>query len=359
MERKKRRLLAERRIFLLPDSQENDNDVSFKRQKIVHLKEELLSWEPSPEDMEAWDKTVMQILAEIESKASKMENGLDRNGAESTSYRNSLPEFLQAAADGDLQRLMEMVQTCGSNVPMIRDLIDTRDRHGSLAVHWAAGGGHLDCLKYLLALRKRSIDKNPESASSTTNETISTKKLRRRDGKTCLHYAARNGHCHCIKFLVDDQKMNVNEPSGDGTTPFHLACFGGNLSAVKLLVEKAANVHAVNEWGCNAAHWIGMTKKHDDDEQVKELCRFLQEKGVSFTEIQKQGHSALHKAAQRLNKHVIEWMGESAANGGAGLTTEERNSAARPDEGGHTARDIWRSMGGDDVFAKRMEQWDF
>jgi hypothetical protein len=47
--------------------------------------------------------------------------------------------------------------------------------------------------------------------------------IRRRDGKTCLHYAARNGKIDCIQFLLEKKQYKhlcheVDEKSGDGTT---------------------------------------------------------------------------------------------------------------------------------------------
>jgi hypothetical protein len=45
-------------------------------------------------------------------------------------------------------------------------------------------------------------------------------------------------------------------------------------------------------------------------------------------------------------------MAETAENGGAGLTMEELRQAGRPDDGGHSPSEIWRSVGGDNDFAR-------
>jgi hypothetical protein len=48
-------------------------------------------------------------------------------------------------------------------------------------------------------------------------------------------------------------------------------------------------------------------------------------------------------------------MMESADEGGAGLSPTEMAQAGKPDVGGHRASEIWRSVGGDESFAKKIE----
>jgi hypothetical protein len=70
---------------------------------------------------------------------------------------------------------------------------------------------------------------------------VQMSRTRRRDGKTCLHYSAREqGHLDGVKFLVEEQ---VIDEYRDGTTPFHMACFGGHCG-VNFLLAKAANILA-------------------------------------------------------------------------------------------------------------------
>jgi hypothetical protein len=107
---------------------------------------------------------------------------------------------------------------------------------------------------------------------------------------------------------------------------------------------------ASNDWGCTAAHFVAMSRSTDVD-QVRRLCELLQERKVSFCQTQKQGHSPLHKAAQYLNRPVMEWMLAAA-----GWTAEEiREIVSKRDEGGHSAIDIWRGAGGEESFAQEME----
>ena len=183
--------------------------------------------------------------------------------------------------------------------------------------------------------------------------------MRQRDGKTSLHHAARNGHVDCINYLVAEEGHVADEPSGDGATPFHLACFGGHCDAVVALMQMHnCNFAATNEWGCHAGHWIAMTKSEWTAE-VQNICHFLLEKAGTnlFVEQQNQGHAPLHKAAQRQNRHVIEWLSQSQEEGGAGLSEEQKQQVGLPDEGGHTPSQIWTSVAGDEQFVEWMRSF--
>ncbi|CAB9525533.1 Ankyrin Repeat Protein [Seminavis robusta] len=372
-ERKRRRKLQEQK-------QRQQNGVIEGAVVEVQQQQHPESWDPTDKDVEEWNSKVLEMVQSLEeqpllssnnkhknSSAAKQQqssqtSGVDRNGQVAKSYKASLPPFLQAAADGNLDTLTAML---GNNTKdKIMALLNQTDRHGSIAEHWAAGGGHLDCLKLLKETRRQqqqlATDNNKDNHDATTatathGDAENGPKLRRRDGKTSLHYAARNGQVKCIEYLLQNGHA-VDEVSGDGTTPFHLACFGAHTHAMELLVNQyGACPGKPNEWGCTAAHWVAMTKC-ESTEQVKQACQLLSTTfGVSFATRQSQGHSPLHKAAQRQNRCVIEWLAMSQTDGGAGLLFSERRFAGQPDEGGYTPSDIWNSVGGDRLFGEWMK----
>ena len=383
------------------------------------------TWEPTQQEIDAWDAKVKEILQKLEEEAHRTkvvdhdsddkqhsesaattasrkcsqpeklvrktsDLPVDRNGKPVEPYGKSLPPFLRAAADGDLDSLREMVSDAKSNDACgsrnnnkkhgvtaeageggngaLCELLNARDRHGSTAEHWAAGGGHLECLKYLVEVAA-AAKKGCASSSSIPSGEAETK-VRRRDGKTSLHYAARNGRVECLRYLLEEigdgnavegsSRFGVDERSGDGTTPLHLACFGGHADAVKYLLDRGANPKVANDWGCTAAHWTGLTRRfevaNDDGREIYRLCNLLRDHGVSFAETQRHGHSVLHKAAQRKNRFVIEWMARTKQEGGPGLSKSECFQVSKPDDGGHRPSDIWLAAGGIEEFARWMRE---
>lgn len=366
-----------------------------------------IKWEPTPLEVQTWNKRVLDLIRVVEGRAVStgidcetspdkeqsptsnkeqlekrqkihhistgafVQPGLDRNGAQIVQgYKKSLPPFLKAAAEGNIRAIEQMVSerqiyensfTDETNDARIRNLIEMRDRNGSTAEHWAAGGGHLACLKCLMGhLRQLRPPVVEEENTAMTRR-------RKRDGKTSLHYAARNGHNDIIDYLLvskidrnhanDSDSIgkiiNVDVPSGDGTTPLHLAFYGGNLHTIKHLIEKYnANSYIVNEWGCGVGHWIAMSI-HSDPREINRVLDYMKVSISMATTFdmygtaQKQGHTAVHKAAQKLNKTVIRWLVSEAK---CNWTDEQKKIAGAMDGGGNRPSDIWSLMGGDDEF---------
>jgi ankyrin repeat protein len=226
--------------------EERQRALSTKKAKVNIAKAS--SWTPTQDEIDDWDAQVLNILSELEpsnkvgddvalsgpTPISKV--ALDRSGNQVTIYRHSLPHFLKAAADGDLGALRSMVKEQLTD-SKVKSLLNTKDRHLSTAEHWAAGGGHLQCLQFLLELKRKHSECPLQDGEK--------KKVRRRDGKTALHYAARNGHMvctlqkhistcfititnfnqslflyfikKCVKYLCNDASFSVDEPSGEKT----------------------------------------------------------------------------------------------------------------------------------------------
>ena len=329
---------------------------------------EMIAREPSEEEVKKWEEKVLSIVKQLEeahAAAAKetgvLELNVDRSGRQVKSYRESLPIFIAAAAHGSLSTLENMIDEASSQSTLhVWKLLDCRDRNRSTAEHWAAGEGNLACLKFLLNVRRRRPFHNQAEAEDKPEGGVvvhNNKRIRRRDGKTCLHYAARYGRLECVQHLVDECGFGVDDRSGDGTTPLHLACFGIHMATVRFLLDRGADPLWINDWGCGVAHWTGMSKTENKTKhEVHELCDFLMNQyKIDFTLRQKQGHSALHKAAQSKNYAAIEWMAKDKEQGGAGLSREQKQVMGECDLGGHKASEILVSVGGGEDFSKWMK----
>jgi len=64
-------------------------------------------------------------------------------------------------------------------------------------------------------------------------------------GFTALHIAAKYGDVEATKLLLQDKRCEVDITGKNRLTPLHVATHYDNLDVVLLLLERAANTHAV------------------------------------------------------------------------------------------------------------------
>lgn len=57
------------------------------------------------------------------------------------------------------------------------------------------------------------------------------------NGASCLHYAARGGSVHVIEYLIKSAGFSIQQRSKSGATALHDAAAKGNTAVVKWLVE--------------------------------------------------------------------------------------------------------------------------
>lgn len=92
-------------------------------------------------------------------------------------------------------------------------------QEGGTSLHFAAKGGHVAVMKFLL-------EKDPHLISQYT-----------RNGYTSLHAACKGGDIESIEFLLKKADL-LHEYMDNGYTPFHAAAQGGHLPVMKLLLQK-------------------------------------------------------------------------------------------------------------------------
>ena len=163
------------------------------------------------------------------------------------------------------------------------------DRKGASPLMWAAGGGHLSIVRYLT--EKCGCDPNQPQRGK-----------RSFSGRTPLHWAARNGHLDVVQHLVQKCQVDIEAATIDGTTAFCWASWQGHIPIMEFLSDSGADVHTVNQFGCNAVLWAAQGKGDTTS------MDWLQAKGCEMTKVNNNGHGVLHKAAQRGQHRVCSWF---------------------------------------------------
>ena len=232
---------------------------------------------------------------------------------------------------------------------------DSKDRHGAIAEHFAAGSGQLDCMKYCLSERKKLCPVHGEARVSGGGSRCvcpgQVEKMKRNDGRFSVHWAARKNHRTVLDWLIKTHVVDIDAPTFDGTTPLHLAVLGCHASLVRFMVERlGADPGKRNRWGCDLSHWLGLTTC-EDAQRVEATCVEVFERlGLGIDVVNQEGHSVLHKAALKGNGVLLKWI--LARFGRAGRRRLE--AAAKPDAKGNTPMDLARRCG-HAGFARELE----
>jgi ankyrin repeat protein len=90
------------------------------------------------------------------------------------------------------------------------------DRRGASPLMWAAGGGYIEMVRYLV----EECGCDPSQGQ---------KGKRSFSGRTALHWAARNGHFRVVEYLVNCSRVDLEAATIDGTAAFGWACWQGHL----------------------------------------------------------------------------------------------------------------------------------
>ena len=136
------------------------------------------------------------------------------------------------------------------------------------------------------------------------------------DGTVALHEAAMSGEVELVRVLFEhadaaagedgkggliDVNARTTTPRDEamrGSTPLMYACGRGVAAVVGLLVERGADVHAVNQTGETALHWAG-ANENEEEEEGGEVVRMMVRAGVDVNVRNRLGGTPLHIAAYR------------------------------------------------------------
>ena len=73
---------------------------------------------------------------------------------------------------------------------------------------------------------------------------------------SCLDYACYGGNLEAVKYLVETKCWDPTQYNKDGNSPLHMACAGGSFDVVQYLVKTCgSSLTHKNEIGLNSLHW--------------------------------------------------------------------------------------------------------
>jgi hypothetical protein len=165
-----------------------------------------------------------------------------------------------AAAVGGSVGLIEALLKRGADVRKV-------DRNGLNALMGAFYYGHVGAATLLL-------DRAPDFIESSSNTRM-----------TPLHFAAWNDRLNIVQLLVN-RGAQINAVDDEGTTSLHLAAMNNHLKVLKLLVNRGAQIDAVDNDGWNALHAASLWGSLD-------MCLFLISRGMDPSIANNEGQTAL------------------------------------------------------------------
>ena len=159
----------------------------------------------------------------------------------------------------------------------------------SSSVHWAAGGGHLDVLTWLLFEMKCDVN------------------AKNKVGRTPLMFAAKYGQTDCVRWLIETGKADIHMHAKDDSDVLAWAVYGcsgtGDLSTLETVASYLTknDLHHRNKFGCTAIHWAATGGN-------VLVLKWLYEKGLDFNVVNDAGYGAVSKAAYHRHKEALEWL---------------------------------------------------
>lgn len=184
---------------------------------------------------------------------------------------------------------MKVLQNPSSMIMFLQDLVsngvnlNAQDEEGLTAMHWASREGHLACVKFLC---ERGADVN----------------LKGNEGQSALHEAVLRGQTSVVKLWLEQEAINIEHNDRFGRTPLLCAAQQGRLNILDALLKSNANLSAKSEQDNTALHLAAYYNQFDC---VKLLLRYK----APITSRNRHGEAPLHMAASvgssQCAKHLI------------------------------------------------------
>uniref|UniRef100_A0A3B3X2C9 Synphilin-1 alpha-Synuclein-binding domain-containing protein n=1 Tax=Poecilia mexicana TaxID=48701 RepID=A0A3B3X2C9_9TELE len=159
--------------------------------------------------------------------------------------------------------------------------------------------------------------------------------IRDEDGNNLLHAAASQGHADCLQHLTSLMgEDGLNERNSLQLTPAGLGVKNGHLECVRWMVSET---EAIAELSCTREHpsLIHYAARYGQEKVLLWLLQFMQEQAISLDEVDQNGNTAVHVAAQYGHLTCIQTLVEYGSN-----VTIQNQQGERPSQSaerqGHT-----------------------
>jgi len=198
---------------------------------------------------------------------------------------------------------------CNTRLEIVRFLMEKkldpfeRSRTGNTSLHLSAQDGQTKIVEFLLQLHPEKVnDRNDNNWTplifAARNGQCATLKfliergadlrISSKSNWTVLHYAARYCCLECVKLIVSKEAKLIELKTTKGLNVLHMAASNSNLETVQYLIELNINAKEKDLKGINALHY---SSKEGRTEIVKYL---LQNYPEMINETDSNGLTALH-----------------------------------------------------------------
>ena len=187
--------------------------------------------------------------------------------------------------------------------------------NGQTALHWAASGGRVECLRVCLEFGlninaatvhtgltplHQAIKNGHAAAVSLLLESGADARIKTRDDDTVFHMAAANSGAEIIRMLAATNAADmVSASDSSGLSPLHIAAAFFNVHAIHALAGAGAEVNKVGHGGYTPLHHVLRVIPPQGDERLKTV-KALIEVGADVLKANDSGfgNTPLHLAAR-------------------------------------------------------------
>ncbi|XP_019721510.1 synphilin-1 isoform X5 [Hippocampus comes] len=138
--------------------------------------------------------------------------------------------------------------------------------------------------------------------------------IRDEAGNNLLHVSASQGHAECLQHLTSLMgEDGLNERNQMQLTPAGLAVKNGHLECVRWMVSET---EAIAELSCTRDHpsLIHYAARYGQEKVLLWLLQFMQEQAISLDEVDHNGNTGVHVAAQYGHLTCIQTLVEYGSN---------------------------------------------